>query len=209
MSELYGRLTQAVWSELDGRRRHRAAAPRGAARPRQPDRRAAAPARIAASRVDTRSMVRVQARALLERIRVASQRPGLSDETQGAPRRQRRHAGAGAGGEAAAQRRLRSAPQTTTAARGRPLREALEAAGGRPSAHWTRCSTLPVSIGQRGRRPGACRSLSPSAASPGRRRRSRWPMTVTVGSVAAALSAACLVADQIGPERDACRRPSG
>ena len=35
-----------------------------------------------AARVDTRSTVRVQARALLERIRVASQRPGLSDETK-------------------------------------------------------------------------------------------------------------------------------
>jgi hypothetical protein len=35
-----------------------------------------------AARADTRSTVRVQARALLEKIRVASRRPGLSDETK-------------------------------------------------------------------------------------------------------------------------------
>ena len=35
-----------------------------------------------ASRVDTRSTVRVQARVLLERIRTASHRPGLSEEAQ-------------------------------------------------------------------------------------------------------------------------------
>jgi len=36
----------------------------------------------ASSRVDTRSTVRVQARVLLERIRLASHRPGLSEEAQ-------------------------------------------------------------------------------------------------------------------------------
>ncbi len=39
----------------------------------------------AASRADTRSVVRVQARQLLERIRTASKRPGLSEEAQAHP----------------------------------------------------------------------------------------------------------------------------
>ena len=36
----------------------------------------------AAARADTRSTVRMQARALLEKIRVASRRPNLGDETK-------------------------------------------------------------------------------------------------------------------------------
>jgi hypothetical protein len=82
MPELYARLSQAVWSELDSRaveigplRREvqRDHANRIAALLLRPG---------AASRVDTRSVVRVQARQLLDRIRVASQRPGLSEETR-------------------------------------------------------------------------------------------------------------------------------
>jgi hypothetical protein len=81
MSELYSRLTQAVWSELEGRgdivplRREvqREHVNRIAALLVRPG---------AASRADTRSTVRVQARVLLERIHSASRRPGLSEEAQ-------------------------------------------------------------------------------------------------------------------------------
>ena len=81
MAELYGRLTQAVWSELDGR---------GDIVPLRREVQREHVNRIAvlllrpgaASRVDTRSTVRVQARVLLERIRLASHRPGLSEEAQ-------------------------------------------------------------------------------------------------------------------------------
>ncbi len=81
MPELYGRLTQALWSELDGRsdivplRREiqRDYINRVAALLVRPG---------AAARADTRSTVRLQARTLLVRIRAASQRPGLSEEVQ-------------------------------------------------------------------------------------------------------------------------------
>jgi hypothetical protein len=81
MAELYNRLTSAVWSELEGRgdivplRREvqREHVNRIAALLLRP---------AAASRADTRSTVRMQARALLERIRLASHRPGLSEEAQ-------------------------------------------------------------------------------------------------------------------------------
>ena len=81
MAELYGRLTQAVWSELDGR---------GDIVPLRREVQREHVNRIAvlllrpgaSSRVDTRSTVRVQARVLLERIRLASHRPGLSEEAQ-------------------------------------------------------------------------------------------------------------------------------
>jgi len=81
MPELYARLTQAVWSELDGRgdiaplRREvqRDHVNRIAAMLIRPG---------AASRADTRSIVRVQAKALLERIRSAAHRPGLSEESR-------------------------------------------------------------------------------------------------------------------------------
>ena len=81
MSELYSRLTQAVWSELDGR---------GDIAPLRREVQRDHVNRIAAmlirpgssSRVDTRSTVRVQARTLLERIRVAGGRAGLSEETK-------------------------------------------------------------------------------------------------------------------------------
>nr|HET7860385.1 zinc-dependent metalloprotease [Caldimonas sp.] len=81
MSELYGRLTQAVWSELDTKsdiaplRRdiQRDHINRISALLLRPG---------AAARADTRSLVRVQARALLEKIRAASQRHGLSEETR-------------------------------------------------------------------------------------------------------------------------------
>jgi hypothetical protein len=81
MAELYNRLTLAVWSELEGRgdivplRREvqREHVNRIAALLLRP---------AAASRADTRSTVRMQARALLERIRLAGHRPGLSEEAQ-------------------------------------------------------------------------------------------------------------------------------
>ena len=81
MPELYSRLTQAVWSELDGR---------GDIAPLRREVQRDHVNRIAAllirpgasSRADTRSTVRAQARALLERIRGASHRAGLSDEAK-------------------------------------------------------------------------------------------------------------------------------
>jgi len=81
MPELYSRLTQAVWSELDGR---------GDIAPLRREVQRDHVNRIAAllvrpgasSRADTRSVVRAQARELLERIRGASRRAGLSDEAK-------------------------------------------------------------------------------------------------------------------------------
>jgi hypothetical protein len=81
MPELYGRLTQAVWSELDGR---------GDIAPLRREVQRDHVNRIAAllirpgasSRADTRSIVRQQARALLDKIHVASRRPGLSEEAR-------------------------------------------------------------------------------------------------------------------------------
>jgi len=81
MSELYGRLTQAVWSELDGK---------GDIAPLRRDIQREHVNRISAlllrpgsaARADTRSLVRMQARALLEKIRGAGHRPGLSEETR-------------------------------------------------------------------------------------------------------------------------------
>ena len=79
--ELYGRLTQAVWSELVGA---------GDIAPMRREIQRDHVNRIAAlllrpgtsSRADTRSLVRVQARGLLDRIRANRQRAGLSDESQ-------------------------------------------------------------------------------------------------------------------------------
>jgi hypothetical protein len=81
MPELYSRLTAAVWSELDG---HGDIAPlRREVQREHIDRIAALLIRPGmANRADTRSVVRVQARALLERIQVASKRPGLSEEAR-------------------------------------------------------------------------------------------------------------------------------
>ena len=81
MSELYERLTKAVWSELDGR---------GDIAPLRREVQRDHVNRIAAvlirpgsaSRADTRGVVRMQARTLLERLRAASQRNGTSDETR-------------------------------------------------------------------------------------------------------------------------------
>jgi len=82
MPELYGRLTQAIWSELDGRGGDIAPLRREVQRDHV-NRIAALLIRPgAASRADTRSIVRVQARTLLERIRAASHRPGLSEESR-------------------------------------------------------------------------------------------------------------------------------
>src|SRR5450432_2357163 len=81
MPELYGRLTQAVWSELDGR--GDIAPMRREVQRDHVNRIAAVLLRPGAStRADTRSIVRVQAKALLERIRVAGHRAGLSEEAR-------------------------------------------------------------------------------------------------------------------------------
>jgi len=81
MPELYGRLTQAVWSELDGR--GDIAPLRREVQRDHVNRIAALLIRPgAASRADTRSIVRMQARSLLERIRAAMYRPGLSEESR-------------------------------------------------------------------------------------------------------------------------------
>ncbi|HEY2559064.1 MAG TPA: zinc-dependent metalloprotease [Caldimonas sp.] len=81
MPELYGRLTQAVWSELDGR--GDIAPLRREVQRDHVNRIAALLVRPgAAARADTRSTVRAQARALLEKIHVASHRPGLGEETK-------------------------------------------------------------------------------------------------------------------------------
>ncbi|MEO7114515.1 MAG: zinc-dependent metalloprotease [Caldimonas sp.] len=81
MPELYSRLTQAVWSELDGR--GDIASLRREVQRDHINRIAALLVRPgAASRADTRSIVRAQARELLERIRAARNRPGLSEEAR-------------------------------------------------------------------------------------------------------------------------------
>jgi hypothetical protein len=81
MPELYGRLSQAVWSELDGN---------GDIAPLRREVQRDHVNRISSmlirpggsSRADTRSTVRAQAKLLLERIRVASRRAGLSEEAR-------------------------------------------------------------------------------------------------------------------------------
>ena len=79
MPELYGRLTQALWSELDGR--GDIAPLRREVQRDHVNRISAMLLRPGAStRADTRSIVRVQAKTLLERIRGASRRGGLSEE---------------------------------------------------------------------------------------------------------------------------------
>jgi len=81
MPELYSRLSQAVWSELDGngdiaplrREVQRDHVNRIAAMLLRPG---------ASARSDTRSIVRAQAKVLLERIRAAGHRAGLSEEAR-------------------------------------------------------------------------------------------------------------------------------
>ncbi|MGZ5715550.1 MAG: zinc-dependent metalloprotease [Caldimonas sp.] len=81
MPELYGRLTQAVWSELDAR--GDIAPLRREVQRDHVNRMAALLLRPgSAARVDTRSTVRAQARMLLEKIHIASRRAGLSEETK-------------------------------------------------------------------------------------------------------------------------------
>jgi hypothetical protein len=81
MSELYERLTKAVWSELDTR--SDIAPLRREIQRDHVNRIAAVLIRPgAASRADTRSVVRLQAKTLLERLRGASQRGGMSEETR-------------------------------------------------------------------------------------------------------------------------------
>ena len=81
MPELYSRLTQAVWSELDGR--GDIAPLRREVQRDHVNRIAALLVRPgAASRADTRSVVRAQAKELLGRIRAAGHRPGLSEEAK-------------------------------------------------------------------------------------------------------------------------------
>ena len=81
MSELNARLTQAVWSELDGR---------GDIAPQRREVQRDHVNRVASmllrpgasSRSDTRGVVRAQAKVLLARIRGAEHRPGLSEESR-------------------------------------------------------------------------------------------------------------------------------
>jgi hypothetical protein len=81
MSELYDRLSKAVWSELDTRAD--IAPLRREVQRDHVNRIAAVLIRPGgASRADTRSVVRLQARTLLERLRLAGQRPGMSEETR-------------------------------------------------------------------------------------------------------------------------------
>ena len=81
MPELYGRLSQAVWSELDGS--GDIASLRREVQRDHVNRISAMLIRPGAStRADTRSIVRAQAKLLLERIRVASRRGGLSEEAR-------------------------------------------------------------------------------------------------------------------------------
>lgn len=81
MPELYARLTQAVWSDLDGR--GDIAPARREVQREHVNRIAALLVRPgAAARSDTRSVVRQQARVLLERLRAAGRRGGLGDESR-------------------------------------------------------------------------------------------------------------------------------
>ena len=81
MPELYARLQSAVWSELDTRAE--IAPLRREVQRDHVNRIAALLLRPgAASRSDTRSIVRVQARGLLDRLRSATGRGGLSEETR-------------------------------------------------------------------------------------------------------------------------------
>ncbi|MCE9659178.1 MAG: zinc-dependent metalloprotease [Burkholderiales bacterium] len=81
MPELYSRLSQAVWSELDGS--GDIPALRREVQRDHVNRIAAVLLRPGAStRADTRSVVRAQAKVLLERIRAANRRGGLSEEAR-------------------------------------------------------------------------------------------------------------------------------
>jgi len=81
MPELYSRLSQAVWSELDGG--GDIAPLRREVQRDHVNRISAVLVRPGAStRADTRSIVRAQAKVLLERIRVAGRRAGLSEEAR-------------------------------------------------------------------------------------------------------------------------------
>ncbi len=112
MPELYGRLTAGgVERARRPRRRHRAAAPRGAARPRQPHRRAADSSRRREPGRHAQHRPGPGARA----ARADPQRqpsPGPERREPRPSRRQRRHARAGDVGQAAAQRRLRGRAPT-------------------------------------------------------------------------------------------------
>ena len=82
MPELYTRLTQAVWSELDGKPADIAPLRREVQRDHI-NRIAALLLRPgASSRADTRGVVRGQATALLTRVRAAGRRGGLGEETR-------------------------------------------------------------------------------------------------------------------------------
>ncbi len=169
MPELYTRLTQAVWSELDGssgdiaplrREVQRDHVNRIAAQLIRPG---------SSSRADTRSTVRgAGARAARAHPRCRpTARPERGDP--GPPGRQRRHAGAGDVGPAAAQRRLKPRSRKEN---GRP-RAAVERRGGRRGV--TGLTRRAIRGRSRRRRPG-CRpdgdpSRPRSAGSPCRRRR--------------------------------------
>lgn len=81
LSELYGRLTREIWTELRGS--GDIAAPRRELQREHVNRLASALLRPgAASRADARSLLRVEAQGLLARINAGAKRPGLSAEAR-------------------------------------------------------------------------------------------------------------------------------
>jgi len=82
LSELYSRLGQAVWSDLDARRGDIATARRALQRDHVSLLAALLVRPVALSRADARSQVRQQAEVLLARAQTARQRPGLSPEAR-------------------------------------------------------------------------------------------------------------------------------
>jgi hypothetical protein len=82
LSELYGRLTREIWSEL-GASAGDIAAPRRELQREHANRVATLLLRpSAASRADARSLLRMEARGLLTRLNAAVRRPGLGAETR-------------------------------------------------------------------------------------------------------------------------------
>jgi hypothetical protein len=83
LSELYGRLGRDIWSELDGGRAADIPAPRRALQREHLNRVSAMLLRPgSAGRADARSLVRVQAQALLVRLNAASRRGGITADTR-------------------------------------------------------------------------------------------------------------------------------
>lgn len=83
LSELYGRLSREIWSELGSSSSGDIAAPRRELQREHANRVATMLLRpSASSRADARSLLRMEARSLLARLNAAAKRPGLSAETR-------------------------------------------------------------------------------------------------------------------------------